>query len=805
MSRLRKNSSVKLLRGNNLFLSDENDIQYYLLHKSINKAIEIKLKQSYTKGYIDLTNIGLDCIPEDIFRLNYPIDGVKWWINVDFSKIDLSYNNLSEKSSHDFTKIPHVEELYLSFNKFNNIPIYIYYLKNLTLLDMSNNRITYIDENFCWNLIGLKNLDLSGNFIKYIPRSIKYMRNLEEVYLAKNEIIHIPNEIVYLKYLKILDLSWNKLQLIEPNIFNHLFCLEELYCNNNSITNIENINNYRVFDSIVNLKILDISNNQFQDFLVFRQIPNLKQINLSHNSLQNIFGLSSCEKLYDIDCSNNLLKEIPYDFLSVKNLHTLNVKFNKLNDLPAYLCLMDDLSEIKIDGNPMKNALNLKYANTFQIKKYLLYKLTEKDVIDMPEYLKKSYYKKVNDINGGGKTVYNKYSYIRSSLFNFIKNDSELVITNAELKEIPFDLIKYSIPFNFLTGIDLSGNLIEKGLENFVDVFYLLNNVKKIDFSRNKLRYFPIILLNLPNLEELYLSRNLLSVFPSKKIANSNYTNISPTLLILDLSNNQLEEFPMVIEFFKNLQYLNLSWNNIKNMNCLLYMHLENLEKFFIDNNRIYEIPHNILFRAIPNVKTFSIANNYLSDIPTDLSLLTFLDSVNFTGNFITKIPFEYLLDADDLKRYLKGYHVYSDEQRIFESTQEDKLRNSYSFSYSKKRMNKTIPFYHLSRNNNYLNFSFNKSNDIKRKIWDLTNYKEQNRFYRNFKNNLNRDYLLYKYVNGMPRNRSYCYYRDLGRVNDEIYEVESIMKNKKLEPYDKANLKKKFIGLIRERADLYK
>ena len=56
-----------------------------------------------------------------------------------------------------------------------------------------------------------------------------------------------------------------------------------------------------------------------------------------------------------------------------------------------------------------------------------------------------------------------------------------------------------------------------------------------------------------------------------------------------------------------------------------------------------------------------------------------------------------------------------------------------------------------------------------------------------------------------MPRNRSYCYYRDLGRVNDEIYEVESIMKNKKLEPYDKANLKKKFIGLIRERADLYK
>ena len=66
------------------------------------------------------------------------------------------------------------------------------------------------------------------------------MRHLQELSLAKNEISNVPNELMYLKYLKKLDISWNKIQLIDPHIFNNLCFLEELYCNNNLITNIEN-------------------------------------------------------------------------------------------------------------------------------------------------------------------------------------------------------------------------------------------------------------------------------------------------------------------------------------------------------------------------------------------------------------------------------------------------------------------------------------------------------------------------------------------------------------------------------------
>ena len=41
--------------------------------------------------------------------------------------------------------------------------------------------------------------------------------------------------------------------------------------------------------------------------------------------------------------------------------------------------------------------------------------------------------------------------------------------------------------------------------------------------------------------------------------------------------------------------------------------------------------------------------------------------------------------------------------------------------------------------------------------------------------------------------------------INNDIYELESEMKLPKLQPHTKANLKKRLLSLIRERADLSK
>ena len=125
-----------------------------------------------------------------------------------------------------------------------------------------------------------------------------------------------------------------------------------------------------------------------------------------------------------------------------------------------------------------------------------------------------------------------------------------------DLNQIPFNEIMENIPPNFLTSINLSGNQIEGGLENINNMISLLTCLKYINFSKNNIKYFPSVLLELPCLEELNLSRNSLTNFPSDNINQINISNITQSLLILDLSNNKIDYFPLIIGLFKNLKIL---------------------------------------------------------------------------------------------------------------------------------------------------------------------------------------------------------------------------------------------------------
>ena len=822
MKRFRANNQpkqTKSFKGSNPFLPDENDLPDYLLHPTSNKAAKTKLKQANIKGYIDLSSTKLDSIPEEVFKPNTPIDGINWWLNVDITKIDASNNNLTENafndSVHDFRNIPYTKILSLSSNRFNIIPMSIYYLQNLIFFDISNNMITEIDENLFTNLSHLININFSGNKLKYFPRSIKYMTNLLELDISKNELMNIPDEFIYLKNLKKLNISYNKIQLIQMNLFSNLLSLEELYCNNNLITNMQSLNNYTIFNSIPNLKILNISYNQLQEYIIFKQIPNLEKINISYNKLKNILGLSSCPKLIEIDCSNNNIKQFPTDFFSVINLHSLNLNGNELNTLPGLIYLMDNLVQLNIEGNPMKQASNLKYVNNIsQIKQFCQSKLSNEELQNMPENLKQNYFRKINNVNNNNNNQRNKNAEINknSPLFNYIKNNSELVINNTELIEIPCNEILKSIPENFLTVIDLSGNQIEKGLDSFQNIIHLLNCLKILNLAKNNIKYFPLILLNLPSLEELNLSRNLLTNFPSEIINQNNTMNITQSLQILDLSNNKIEIFPLILGFFKNLRILNLTCNKIKEMNSLCNMRFDKLEKFLIDDNQISEIPSNVLFRSIPNVETFTISNNNLSDIPTDIFLLVFLTHINFYGNYIRKIQNEYLLNAEKIKNYLKKYHVYTDEQKYFEMEQEEKLRQKQLMK-EKERLNKISPNYNSSGIQNYFNSNFNPTNFNKRKIVNDIFGSSNN----NMNNNINNNIHLKnkKNINNInnennQRNINDIFNlnktkRSLEDINREIYEIESQMQSPGLQPHIKASLKKKFISLIRERANVNK
>ena len=155
----------------------------------------------------------------------------------------------------------------------------------------------------------------------------------------------------------------------------------------------------------------------------------------------------------------------------MNSLHSLNIKGNELNNLHPLICFMDNLVELNIEGNPFRQIPNIKSANLLQIKEYLQTKLSNEDIKNMPENLRYFYNRKKS---GNNNTNNNNLQINRNSpIFNYIKNNSELVITNTELMEIPFNDIQQNIPPNFLTAINLSSNQIESGLENFNNIIYI--------------------------------------------------------------------------------------------------------------------------------------------------------------------------------------------------------------------------------------------------------------------------------------------------------------------------------------------
>jgi len=84
-------------------------------------------------------------------------------------------------------------------------------------------------------LYNRKELYLSNNKIKKIPKEISNLTNLQKLYLYNNQIEEIPNEISNLTNLRILSLFNNKINEIPKEITN-LTNLQELYLHGNKIT-----------------------------------------------------------------------------------------------------------------------------------------------------------------------------------------------------------------------------------------------------------------------------------------------------------------------------------------------------------------------------------------------------------------------------------------------------------------------------------------------------------------------------------------------------------------------------------------
>ncbi|XP_028324431.1 leucine-rich repeat-containing protein 18 [Gouania willdenowi] len=133
---------------------------------------------------------------------------------------------------------------------------------------------------------------------------------------------------------------------------------------------------------------------------------------------------------------------------------------------------------------------------------------------------------------------------------------------------------------------------------------------------------FPICLLNLTDIEELDLSRNLIEKLPD------NFGDFS-SLKKLDLHSNKLESLPESIGNLMSLTHLNLSNNRLTSEGLPSSLgSLLNLKTLNLGLNQLDMLPSSL--EALENLEELALFDNLFDKLPEFLEVLPNLTKVNF-------------------------------------------------------------------------------------------------------------------------------------------------------------------------------
>ena len=178
----------------------------------------------------------------------FPINNILNYIRKNtLNKIDLSDNKLTNIHSIE-TILPIIQslkELNLSYNIIEKFPLCILTLPNLSILNISNNKLkTFPSEQLSFDNIktftsNLTCLDLSFNNLTIVPESIGMFSKLVSLIMLNNNITSINNlQKMKLNKLETINLGNNKIEKIPNQLYRNFPNLKVFIIENNNLTDI---------------------------------------------------------------------------------------------------------------------------------------------------------------------------------------------------------------------------------------------------------------------------------------------------------------------------------------------------------------------------------------------------------------------------------------------------------------------------------------------------------------------------------------------------------------------------------------
>lgn len=616
----------------------------------------------------------------------------------------LQNNNISSITSENFSKIKHLEELYLDHN--------CYYGNNC------HEKLEIQDRAFL-QLERLTILSLSCNNLNNVPSGLP--PSLKELYLKNNKIRNITKqEFMNLTHLEILHLSGNC-----PRCFNAPYacipCPGPLNIDPDA------------FQFLKNLVELNLGNTSLK--LVprawFQNLTKLKVLNLEQNYLVNeiasgdfLFSLSFLQKLdlsfnYEIrtyfqhlNLSENFSK-----LTSLQELHMQGYVFQEITDITfAPLLKLKTLNVINFGTNFIKQV-NLSVFHNF-LNLTLIY-LSENRITPFIEKGKQSenfektlkrYRRSIND-----NATYNTSD---NSVDNDLENNrwsdqilKPMCISYGKTLDLSYNTMFFinSDDFSLLSDIvclNLSHNSIDqeftgKEFSNMLNLTYLDMSYNKLDFDS------PNAFKELPRLQVLDLSYNAKYFIVEGVTHNLNFIGNLPSLKVLNISWNKIStvteyqinksgieelrfsgnllnimwgKWNQHQDFFKNfssLKILDISFNNLEQLPDIVVANLpQNLTELYLNNNKL-ELWEWKTLEQFKNLKFLDLSDNRLMAIESHLSSYTSsLQKLSLRKNLISQLSDFFLYKATSLTELDLSYNdIHTINKSVFLSGNDNFLK----------------------------------------------------------------------------------------------------------------------------------
>lgn len=207
------------------------------------------------------------------------------------------------------------------------------------------------------------------------------------------------------------------------------------------------------------------------------------------------------------------------------------------------------------------------------------------------------------------------------SSINKLPKLKKLSITDCGIDSIYLD----NLHLGQLIDLDLSSNAISNPRGFLKDCLYL----EILNLSYNNLTEFPPELSYLSNLKQVDLSNNLIRRF------NLN-GNLISRITHLNLNSNFILDIPLNISRFQSLQQLDLSHNRIESLEGAIFK-ITSLLNLYMSHNQIRTIPMSI--EDLVNINLIDLSYNYISDLPSSMLNLKNLKSLLLQFNRFELAP----------------------------------------------------------------------------------------------------------------------------------------------------------------------